>query len=66
MTLISNVPKKNWAVILLSTMDHSALTNASNQNKSEINLYCNATKGGVDTLDKNVIIFPQNEKQEDG
>lgn len=54
MTLVSYVPKKNRAVILLSTMHHSNEVNVSNKNKSEINLYYNSTKGGVDTLDQMV------------
>lgn len=52
MTLVSYVPKKNRAVILLSTMHHSREVNVNNKNKSEINLYYNSTKGGVDTLDQ--------------
>ena len=54
MTLVSYVPKKNRAVILLSTMHHSTEVDVSNKNKSEINLYYNSTKGGVDTLDQMV------------
>jgi hypothetical protein len=52
MTLVSYVPKKNRAVLLLSTMHQSNHTDPSNSNKSEINLYYNSTKGGVDTLDQ--------------
>lgn len=51
-TLVSYVPKKNRAVIFLSTMHHTKEVDISNKNKSEVNLYYNATKGGVDTLDQ--------------
>lgn len=51
-TIGSYVPKRNRSVILLSSLHHSAGTDPSNKNKSEINLYYNATKGGVDTLDQ--------------
>lgn len=53
-TLASYVPKRNRAVIFLSTMHHSKKIDVSNKNKSEINLYYNSTKGGVDTLDQMV------------
>lgn len=52
MTIVSYVPKKNRAVILLSTMHHSNAIDVQNKKKSEINLYYNRTKGGVDTLDQ--------------
>lgn len=54
MTLVSYVPKKNRAVIILSTMHHSKEIDVNNKNKSEVNLYYNSTKGGVDTLDQMV------------
>ncbi len=49
MTLVLYVPKKNRAVILLSTKHHTNYTDPQKNNKSEINLFYNATKGGVDT-----------------
>lgn len=52
MTLVSCVPKKNRAVILISTMHYSDTIDEENHCKSEINLYYNSTKGGVDTLDQ--------------
>jgi len=51
-TLVSYVPRKNRAVIFLSTMHHTNEVDIANKSKSEINLYYNATKGGVDTLDQ--------------
>lgn len=54
MTLVSYVPKKNRAVIFLSTMHHDKAEDVNKKNKSEINLYYNSTKGGVDTLDQMV------------
>jgi len=62
MTLVSYVPQKNRAVILLSTMHHSAITNASNKNKSEITLHYNATNGGVETLDQKCHSFSTKRK----
>ncbi|GBP53738.1 hypothetical protein EVAR_84221_1 [Eumeta japonica] len=53
MTLASYVPKKNRAVILLSTKHHGK-EDVNKNNKSEINLDYNSTKGGVDTLDQMV------------
>ncbi|GBP86818.1 PiggyBac transposable element-derived protein 4 [Eumeta japonica] len=53
MTLVSYVPKKNCAVILLSMMHHGK-EDVNKNNKSEINLYYNSTKGDVDTLDQMV------------
>jgi hypothetical protein len=50
--LVSYVPKKNRAVILLSTMHHGAVINADNQNKPEVILDYNSTKGGVDTANQ--------------
>ncbi|XP_044735464.1 piggyBac transposable element-derived protein 4-like [Chrysoperla carnea] len=52
--LVSYVPKKNRAVIFLSTMHHGKEVNVNKNNKSEINLYYNSTKGAVDTLDQMV------------
>ena len=39
-------------MIFLSTTHHASEVSTENKNKSEINLYYNATKGGVDTLDQ--------------
>ena len=51
LTLVSFVPKKNKAVILLSTMHNSGIINEET-NKPEIIEDYNATKGGVDTVDQ--------------
>lgn len=50
LTLLSFAPKKMKAVMLLSSMHHSAYTDKANS-KPEIISFYNATKGGVDTLD---------------
>ncbi|XP_039954166.1 piggyBac transposable element-derived protein 4-like [Bactrocera tryoni] len=50
-TLVSFTPKKNKAVILLSTMHYKAETNPETSKPEIIHDY-NATKGGVDTFDK--------------
>ena len=51
-TMVSYVPKKNRAVILLSTKHYNNTIEPNKKNKSEINLFYNKTKGGVDTLDQ--------------
>lgn len=51
MTLVSYVPKKNKAVVLLSTMHQTAETRNDEKRKPEIILYYNKTKGGVDMMD---------------
>lgn len=50
MTLLSFTPKKNKAVILLSTMHHDAFLDQESE-KPEIISFYNSTKSGVDTLD---------------
>lgn len=50
MTLLSFVPKKSKAVLLISSMHRSEFTDKGN-NKPEIISFYNATKSGVDTLD---------------
>lgn len=49
-TLLSHVPKKNKAVLFLSTLHYTAEQNENG--KAAINLFYNETKGGVDTLDQ--------------
>jgi len=51
-TLTSYVPKLNKSVVLLSTMHHDDTVDASRDNKPDMILFYNATKGGVDSLDK--------------
>lgn len=48
-TLISHVPKKNRAVLLISSMHHD---NSIIDGKPEIINFYNETKGGVDTIDQ--------------
>lgn len=55
-TLCSHAPKKNKAVVLLSTMHHSAAMDQFS-GKPEIIGYYNSTKGGVDELDKKCSIY---------
>ena len=62
MSLVSYVPKKNRSVILLSTMHNNNNTDINNKNKSEINIYYNKTKGGVDTLDQMAHAFTTRRK----
>lgn len=47
---MSHVPRKKKAVIILSSYHHTA--RVEEECKSEINLFYNETKGGVDVLDK--------------
>lgn len=51
MTLVSYIPKKNRAVILISSMHHSESFDPDTD-KPEIITYYNFTKGGVDALDE--------------
>lgn len=54
-TLVSYVPAKNKAVILLSTEHHDdKITGEDTDYKPEIILHYNETKGSVDTMDKMV------------
>lgn len=52
LTLVSYVPKKSKAVILLSTMHHDKAICEEDEKKPEIIKFYNMTKGGVDTNDK--------------
>ena len=51
-TIASYVPKKNRCVVMLSTLHHNKATDPNMENKPEIILDYNNTKGAVDTLDK--------------
>ena len=51
-TLVSYVPKKNYAVNLLSTEHHNASLEDSDRKRPHIILHYNQTKGGVDNADK--------------
>lgn len=61
-TLCSYVPKKNRAVILLSTMHQDSVISQEEHKKPEIILDYNATKGGVDNLDKLVRTYSSKRK----
>ncbi|CAF0977383.1 unnamed protein product [Didymodactylos carnosus] len=52
LTLVSYVPKKYKAVILLSSMHHETIVSEETHKKPEIILYYNETKGGVDRMDQ--------------
>lgn len=55
-SLVSYVPKKNKAIILLSTM-HNQVKNEDQTKKPEIILHYNETKTGVDIMDQMVKHF---------
>lgn len=55
-TLISYVPKKGKAVILISSMHHSKSTDPKT-GKPEIISFYNSTKGGVDSLDQKCATY---------
>jgi hypothetical protein len=57
LTLLSYVPKKGKAVILLSTMHRDAEISHRPDKKPQIILDYNSSKGGVDTLDQMVSTF---------
>uniref|UniRef100_UPI00358F4BCF piggyBac transposable element-derived protein 4-like n=1 Tax=Myxine glutinosa TaxID=7769 RepID=UPI00358F4BCF len=54
-TMLSYVPKKNKAVLFLSTLHHEkSIMEGSIKNQPEIITYYNSTKGGVDVMDQMV------------
>lgn len=55
-TMLSHVPKKRKAVLLVSSMHHSIETDETT-GKPEIIAYYNSTKGGVDDIDKKCSIY---------
>lgn len=55
-TLLSVVPKKNRAVLLLSSMHHNIATDEVKR-KQEIVAYYNKTKAGVDLLDMKCAVY---------
>ncbi len=57
LTLVSYVPKKAHAVILLSSLHHDQAIVDEEKNKPEIILYYNNTKGGVDRMDQMVRTY---------
>jgi hypothetical protein len=63
--LVSYVPKKKKAVLLLSTQFHANDTTGDEKNKPEINIHYNKTKGAVDTGDKKTGEEPVFVQQDD-
>ena len=59
LTLVSYVPKRNKAVILLSSMHHDNKVSGDDK-KTDIILHNNATKSGIDNLDHLVRIYTCN------
>ena len=57
LTLVSYVPKKAHAVILLSCLHHDQAIVDEEKKKPEIILYYNNTKGGVDRMDQMVQTY---------
>ncbi|KAJ4949471.1 hypothetical protein JOQ06_020986 [Pogonophryne albipinna] len=58
MTMVSYVPKKGKAVVLLSTMhDDRAVDDNSLNKELEVIQYNNKTKSGVDTMDQMVRTY---------
>lgn len=56
-TLVSYVPKKNKAVVLISTEHQTKSVNVSNDSKPAIIEFYNKTKGSVDALDQKIEKF---------
>ncbi len=56
-TLVSYVPKKNKAVILISSEHHSNSVRDDETKKPEIILFYNKTKGSVDAFDQKIEKF---------
>lgn len=57
LTLVSYVPKKGRAVILLSSMHHDKAVDNDRQQKPEIILYYNDTKRSVDRMDQMLALY---------
>ncbi|KRZ01427.1 hypothetical protein T11_1949 [Trichinella zimbabwensis] len=66
-TLVSHCPKKNKNVLLMSTLHQDATVSARQDKKPEMDFTYNATKGGVDNLDKAYLIWSEvNETWKEG
>jgi len=57
LTLVSYVPKKGRAVILLSSMHLEKVVDEEQKKKPEIILYYNNTKGGVDRMNQMIATY---------
>lgn len=62
MTLVSYVPKKGKAVILLSSMHLDAEVSNRDDKKPQVIIDYNSTKGGVDTVDQMASIYSTKRK----
>lgn len=60
-TMVSYVPKKNKAVVLVSSMHHTKSVDPDTA-KPEIIAFYNSTKGGVDTLDMKCSTYSTNRR----
>lgn len=56
-TLVSYVPRRNKAVLLLSTLHNNEEVDSTQKKKPEIINYYNNTKGGVDIMDQKVANY---------
>lgn len=59
--LLSYVPKKNKAVLLVSSMQHTK-SMATEMNKPKIVALYNTTKGGVDSIDHKCTNYSTNRR----
>ena len=60
-TMVSYVPKKGKAIIMLSTMHHEeAIDEGSSKKKPKIIQYYNGTKAGLDTFDQLIRTYSCN------
>ena len=57
LTLVSYVPKKSKAVILLSSMHHQMAISEETHKKPDMILYYNERKGGVDRMDQTIQTY---------
>lgn len=65
--MVSYVPKRGKAVIMLSTMHHDKSVNENSEKKKpEVIEYYNKTKIGGDLMDQWYEHTPQEDNQEDG
>ena len=67
LTMVSYVPKKNKAVILLSTMHHGiSIVEEDPKKRPEIIKFYNETKIGIDLVDQWFKLIPAKDKPADG
>ena len=63
LTIVSYAPSRGKAVVLLSTMHHTATTEGE-EDKTEIVLHYNKTKNSVDNMDHLTMIFSCRRKKQ--